>query len=91
MRNAISHTKSGAAGGFLRVYLAVGATICVGVRDLGGHGVPRLRRARDGDRGSGQGIAGVAARSMSVGWNGSPEAGHLLWAQFRDYRDHRRA
>ncbi|MFC4590521.1 ATP-binding protein [Sphaerisporangium corydalis] len=92
VNNALFHSRSGDPGG----YFVVEVTRCprsvrVGVYDLGGGGAPGLddpqMRASEGRpdealREYGRGLEIVRLLATRVGYRGSPDGGHLVWALF---------
>ncbi|RBQ20579.1 ATP-binding protein [Spongiactinospora rosea] len=90
--NALRHTISGQRGGWFCVHVGMGAngmaisdhggpraTVCVAVRDLGGSGIPAIEVREDHE--SRGGLAAIAEFAVTLGCDGSPQRGHLVWAE----------
>lgn len=80
--NALRHSRSGGPDGHFLVELRRGKMIRIAVYDIGGGGVPRLPGPQEptlfGE--GGRGLFMVAALAESVGCEGSPATGHVVWA-----------
>ncbi|MFC4912967.1 ATP-binding protein [Actinomadura gamaensis] len=80
--NALLHSRSGDPGGWFGVEVRRGRLMRIAVQDLGGRGVPRpvSSAARPTLAVGGRGLRAVS--DLSAGWGvcGTPETGHLVWA-----------
>ncbi|MEV7966092.1 ATP-binding protein [Sphaerisporangium sp. NPDC088356] len=91
--NALRHTRSGSPDGWFAVEVMLNRTFrdhshgqpvnaLITVFDSGGGGVPALdgHKQPDPDKESGRGLATVAALAARIGYQGTPETGHRVWA-----------
>ncbi|WP_372503874.1 ATP-binding protein [Actinomadura rupiterrae] len=80
--NALLHSRSGEPGGWFGVEVRQGRLMRIAVQDLGGRDVPRPGAPvpRTTLAVGGWGLRAVS--DLSAGWGvcGSPEVGHLVWA-----------
>ncbi|WP_272917951.1 ATP-binding protein [Actinomadura rayongensis] len=81
--NAIRHSTSGEEGGVFTLHLMVRDGLAlVGVRDLGGRGIPAVRNDPLNTRLSrGRGLLAVSRLAGTLGVYGNPLVGHLVWAE----------
>ncbi|MEV0593719.1 ATP-binding protein [Nonomuraea cavernae] len=81
--NTLLHTRSGHAGGWFGVEIRLpdDGPAYLGVYDLGGAGVPQLRRrqAEYEQRVGGFGLAIVNELAAQLSRAGSPQTGHTVW------------
>ncbi|GIH69762.1 ATP-binding protein [Sphaerimonospora thailandensis] len=79
--NAIRHTGSGGAGGtFIVEITRTLESVRVAVYDCGWGGVPRFGVPCSTTAERGRGLAVVATLADAIGYEGSDELGHLVWA-----------
>jgi serine/threonine-protein kinase RsbW len=81
--NALLHTRSGKAGGWFGIEVALGEYAHIAVRDLGGGGVPSVAFTRPVDElpEHGRGLAAVSTLALTMGWMGNTVDGHTVWAR----------
>ncbi|MCW2902551.1 MAG: putative anti-sigma regulatory factor, serine/threonine protein kinase [Streptosporangiaceae bacterium] len=81
--NALLYTRSGERGGWFGIEVMLGERAQIAVRDLGGRGVPRVSPEQAGGqlREHGRGLLGVSRLARAMGFSGSPDLGHTVWAQ----------
>ncbi|WP_433497560.1 ATP-binding protein [Sphaerimonospora sp. CA-214678] len=79
--NAVRHTGSGRAGGtFIVEVTRAQDSVRIGVYDCGWGGVPRFGMPFRSTSQRGRGLAVVTALADSIGYEGSDDVGHLVWA-----------
>ncbi|WP_327045552.1 ATP-binding protein [Microbispora sp. NBC_01189] len=79
--NAVRHTGSGRAGGtFIVEVTRTPDSVRVGVYDCGWGGAPRFGMPLGTTTQRGRGLAVVTALADSIGYEGSDDVGHLVWA-----------
>ncbi|MBF8191197.1 ATP-binding protein [Nonomuraea sp. K274] len=80
--NAVQHTASGRPQGtFIVEIIRTTTRITIAVYDCGWGGVPRFGAPHAADSEYGRGLAIVAAIADQVGYEGTDEFGHKVWAK----------
>ncbi|MEO3807075.1 ATP-binding protein [Nonomuraea sp. B1E8] len=81
--NTLLHTRSGQAGGWFGVEIRLpdDGPAYLGVYDLGGAGIPQIKRQRavQEERVGGFGLAIVNELALRLSLIGNPQTGHTVW------------